>query len=459
MNNLKVGFSRVNITPMLGIPVSGYFVERYADGVLDELEINALALSCGNDKVVMLTCDLVGIKQELSERYRKHIAEVCNIPFEAVYLHATHTHTGPATRLESERNGANEQAVYGDKLVTEYIEILYHKFADAAKMAFDDLKPAKMGYAVGKAPNIAFIRRYVMKDGTIKTNPGVNNPDIVRPVGEIDDRVNVLRFDQQDGYSIVLGNFGNHPDVVGGCKISADWPGLTRHIFEKAVDNTRCIFFNGCQGDVNHVNVHPWPGFLNDTFNDFDDVSRGYGHSIHMGRVVAGAIMQVYDKVAYTDVDSIRYAQKVLNVPSNMPDPEDIPEATRINELHKAGKDNELPYEGMMLTTVVAEAGRIVRLKDGPEFFPMTLSAIAIGNVAFSGIPGEPFNGISRGIKETEGWDLILPTCITNGYEGYFPMKDAYDEGGYEARSSSFKAGVAELIVKESKEILNSLKK
>ncbi len=458
MNKLYAGFSRVNITPMLGIPVSGYFVERYADGVLDELEINALALSCGDDKVVMLTADLVGIKQDLSKRYREHIAEVCNIPVEAVYLHATHTHTGPATRYESERNGKTEESIRGDELVTEYIEILYHKFADAAKMAFDDLKPAKMGYAVGKASNIAFVRRYIMKDGSIRTNPGVNNPDIVRPVGDIDDRVNVVRFDQEGGQSLVLANVGNHPDVVGGCKISADWPGLTRRSFEKAIDNTRCIFFNGCQGDVNHVNVKPWPGFLNDTFEDFDNVSRGYGHAIHMSRVVAGAIMQVFDKVAYTDVDSIRYAQKVLNVPSNMPTPEEIPEAERIDALHKAGRDDELPYEGMMLTTVVAEAGRKLRLKDGPESFPMTLSSIAIGNIVFAGIPGEPFNGISKGIKSAEGWDLILPCCIVNGYEGYFPMIDSYNEGGYEAGSSNFKAGVAELIIDESIKLMQTLK-
>lgn len=34
-----------------------------------------------------------------------------------------------------------------------------------------------------------------------------------------------------------------------------------------------------------------------------------------------------------------------------------------------------------------------------------------------------------------------MPLCIANGYEGYFPMREAYDEGGYEARSSIFKGG------------------
>lgn len=42
--------------------------------------------------------------------------------------------------------------------------------------------------------------------------------------------------------------------------------------------------------------------------------------------------------------------------------------------------------------------------------------------------------------------------------EGYFPMQDSYDEGGYEARSSRFKAGVAELIIEKGQKLLESIK-
>ncbi len=83
----------------------------------------------------------------------------------------------------------------------------------------------------------------------------------------------------------------------------------------------------------------------------------------------------------------------------------------------------------------------------------------ALGNVALIGIPGEPFMDVGRALKKAEGWDLVLPTCITNGYEGYFPMLDAYDEGGYEARSSRFKAGVAEIIVEEGLQLLKEIQK
>ena len=89
----------------------------------------------------------------------------------------------------------------------------------------------------------------------------------------------------------------------------------------------------------------------------------------------------------------------------------------------------------------------------------MNLTGLAIGSVALLGIPGEPFNGVGVGIKSAEGWDMVMPCCLTNGAEGYFPMQDSYDEGGYEARSSRFKAGTAEIIVKEGVALLDSLRR
>lgn len=450
MGQLCAGFSRVDITPMMGVPIAGYYKPRFAEAVLDNLEINALALSCGDDKAVLMSADLCGIKRTQAKALAEAVAAATGLPAEAVYLHATHTHTGPVLP------GDGEAAP--NALVEEYFTFLCRRFADAAQMALADLKPARMGYGVGQAPNIAFIRRFRMKDGSIKTNPGVDNPDIVEPIGQVDERVNVVRFDRKGGDTLILVNFGDHPDVVGGSKISADWPGFLRRTVEKTLPHTRCLFFNGAQGDVNHVNVHPTGGYLNDMFLDFDDVARGYGHARYMGRVVAGGVLQAYDKVKYVDVDSLRFSQRTIRIPANRPTAEEIPEAHRIHALHTAGRDSELPYEGMMLTTVVAEAQRMVELEHGPDFFDMELSAVAVGNVVLIGVPGEPFNGIGLGLKAAEGWDLVCPCCLVNGSEAYFPMRECYEEGGYEARSSSMKAGCAELIIEEGTELLASLR-
>jgi len=46
---------------------------------------------------------------------------------------------------------------------------------------------------------------------------------------------------------------------------------------------------------------------------------RGYGHARYMGRVVTAGVLQVYDKVKYVDVESIRYKQRTIRVSANVP--------------------------------------------------------------------------------------------------------------------------------------------
>ncbi len=443
----------------MGTEIVGYFHPRYAKGILDELEINTLALSDGKNQVLILSADLCFISNAVQKSICENICRATGLSADQIFIHATHTHTGPVVSLE----GKNGMAVSGadDRSVAinrEYGQILCRKFADAAMLALQDLKPAKMGWAEGIAPNIAFVRRFRMKDGKVRTNPGVGNPDILHPIGDVDERVNVLRFDREGFDTIVLANLGCHPDVVGGDLISGDWPTLYRHRLEKAMDNVKTLFINGAEGDVNHVNVNAKDGDLNDTFHDFDDVSRGYGHARHMGNVIAGAVMQVYDKVNYIDVESVHSRVQAISVPSNMPKPEELPLAHKYNDLHKAGKDSAIPFEGMELTTVVAEAARMVRLAEGPATFSLNITGVTIGDVALLGIPGEPFNGVGVGLKKAEGWRLVLPCCNVNGAAGYFPMQDSYDEGGYEARSSSYKAGTAEQLIADGIQLLNSLR-
>ncbi len=448
--DLTVGFCRLDITPPLGVNLLGYYEERIADGILDNLEVNTIAVEKNGNTAVILAVDNIGIRTDFLNVVREKISLKTGLPQSAIYIHSTHTHTGPM--LNAEKNLEKQIEI-------DYARIAYDKFTDAAILAIQDLKPAKMGYAVTKAEGIGFNRRYLMKDGSICTNPGVNNPDVDKCIGLTDDEVIVLRFNRQDGNNIVIANYSNHADTVGGTKISADWVGQTRRIFEKTIDNTRCIVLNGTEGDINHINVRPKKGEFNGLKIDFDSVPRGYEHAVHMGNVLAGAIMQVYAKVNYVEIDNIGYATKMVEVPSNMPSQEDLERTKYVYEMHQAGRDSELPYKGMQLTTFVAEAARVYNLKDGPKFMPMIVSALNIGKIAMVGFAGEPFVGVGLEMKKTEGWDLVVPCCLVNGKEGYFPMQSSYDEGGYEAKCSLFKAGVAELLIKEGKKLLDELKK
>ena len=450
---LQVGYAKANINPPMGIHITGYFKVRKAEGILDDIEAVGVAFNHGEKTMLWLVVDNCGIGKDVFKRYRETLAEKVGLPIDAICIQVTHSHTTPALRKVA---AATEEEA---KVIDDYIDFVEKRLIDVANFAIADLKPAKMGYGVGQAPNIAFIRRYRMKDGSVRTNPGVLNPDIVEPIGQVDERVSVLRFDREGATTVVMVNFANHPDTVGGNLISGDWPTLTRHYVERALDNVKCIFFNGHQGDVNHVNVHPTKGDFNGMFNDFDGCSRGYEHTKYMARVVTGGVLQAFDKVNYVDNDEIKFMQRTVEIPANKTENDDVELAEKYLQLHREGKDEEIPFKAMMLTTVLAESARIVRMQSAPDNYPFLLSAISIGNVAVAGLPGEPFNAIGRAIRLTEGYDLIIPCCIVNGYRGYFPMQDSYDEGGYEARSSSFKAGVGEKIVAYGKELLIDLKK
>ena len=452
MNDFQVGYAQVNINPPLGIGIYGYYVPRYAQGFLDDLEASALALSCGGKKIVLISLDHLGPATEMIHRYRAAIAQANGIGEEDIFLSSTHTHTSAFVTLNF--------TFYADpEPINRYADLVESRLVDVVKMALADLKPAKMGFITGYAPErVAYIRRYKMKDGSTFTCPPINDPNIDHALGELDQRVHVLRFDQENGQSIVILNYGVHADTINGDLLSSDWPGWTRRTIAKALDGVKCMCFVGCQGDVGSTNVFPSGGDMNDTEISFDNEMKSPGMARFVGRALAGTILQVYDKVEYIDVDSINILHKTINVGSNKPNPEDLPKAHLYKELHDAGRDEDIPFTAMELTTVVAEAIRMCNLENGPDFFPLEMTGVQIGSVAMIGLPGEPFTDIGVQIKDTEGWSMIMPCCITNGYEGYLPTKDAFDEGGYEARASVFQSNVAELLVNGGKDLLSELK-
>lgn len=452
MSKFQVGYASVNINPPLGIRVAGYFIERNAKGFLDDLEVGALVIKMGRKKIAMVSVDHCGIAGPIMEEYYKVIKARTAFKRENVFIACTHTHTGADIKGSIGATDPNFDQV-------RYAKFLGERIADAINLAECDLKDAKMGYIVGYAPErVAYIRRYKMKDGSTMTCPPVDDPNISHPLGTLDQRVNVVRFDRVGGETVVLVNYGLHADTVNGELISSDWPGWMRRTLDKALDGVKTIFFNGAEGDVGSTNVHPKDGDMNDTEISFDNEMKSPGMARFVGRAIAGTVLQVYDKVKYVDVDDIAIIRKDIEIAANVPAKEDLPRAHEYRDLHLAGRDDLIPYTAMELTTVVAEALRMCRLENGPESFTLTLTGVKLGDIAFVGIPGEPFTDIGVGIKDTEGWGLILPCALVNGSRGYFPMQSAYDDGGYEVRSSNYKAGVAETIIARGKELLSELK-
>lgn len=458
-NTLQAGFSRVNITPPLGTPLIGYYniVERLAEIILDELEVNALAVSDGKNQVVIMAADLLLIGNDATLEYRQCVAEATGLPLDNIILSCTHTHSGPMTV----KSNANEHRIKGN----QYIDFLKARFCDAAKLALADLKPAKMGWAVGHAPDVSFVRRYVMKNGSVRTNPDGYEKDIVRPVNVADDRVNVLRFIREGGKEIALANFGTHAcTLLDDTKVSADFPGVVRKTVE-AVLPVHCLFFSGAQGDTNHKNFQR-TRYLDDPFMlKYDEIDRkynytGWSHANHVGRAVGGAVLQVYGDMEWVDVDNVSSICAMCTVPTNKAKPEEIPWAQQVMDLHNAGRDSEIEHdpERIKVGHVVARASRMLRMQNAPDVYDIPFCAVRIGPAVFLGIGGEPFNNVGVALKEKSGYDITLPMCCTNGYQGYYPMMECYEEGGYEAGSSPFAPGCAEKLIEVGLDLANQLK-
>ena len=471
----KAGFARVDVTPPLGSFMPGYYQDRRAKSVLDPLEINMVAFADGSSTAFVAQVDTEGISEDIANLMRAAVEKATGVPREAILFHASHTHDGGYLARGLKNEDMSGVAGRPTEVDDVYYKLVVTRAADAAVAAVADLKPAKLSCGRSEAKRISFGRRYLMKNGKVVTNPGTNNPDIVRPVGNPpDEQVQVLRIDRADARPICIINFQTHPDVVGGETITADWPGLTRKVFEAATfGDSRCLVLNGTQGDVNHCNVLPKPGELNGLKRDFDAVDRGYDHAKHMANVLAAAALNVWMKCVPLEAGAIRCGVENVTIPANRAkdsDEKNLAWANDVWALHEkseaegiAGGDKDhvaLKYgwSGMELTTEVARAGRIRKMAKFKGDHVLPLNTIAIGSaLAFASFPGEPFNDIGKAIKAKSPFALTMCMCLTNGNRGYFPFSDSYTQGGYESATSPFGPTVADDLIAGELRLLNRL--
>ena len=229
---MKTGYSKICINPPYGAPIVGYYEHRYVKGILDNLYARAVAFDDGHKKSVVIALDLCLLAQKYYDEMKEEINKATGIEKNAIFINCSHTHTGPVVGKDFASDDRSSEA---------YDTFLITSVRDAAVYALNDLEESKFGVAKGEAKNISFVRRYRMKDGSVATNPGVNNPNIDYPLAEPNETVKLIKITREGSYDIFMVNFGTHPDSVGGEYISADYMGFVCDIIEKAVPNTKCI--------------------------------------------------------------------------------------------------------------------------------------------------------------------------------------------------------------------------
>ena len=196
----KAGAATTNITPPLGVRLSGGFLPRPAEEVLDELHAKAIAVSDGVTSLAIVACDLIAMTRDRADAVKRRVETLCGIPAANILVACTHTHTGPAPCW-----------VLAVEPENAYMDWACLKIADAVALAARRMRDARAGAAAGTIPGQVFNRRWWLKDGSVKMNPGHQNPNLVRPAGPTDPQFSILALEGVDGTPIaLLANYALH---------------------------------------------------------------------------------------------------------------------------------------------------------------------------------------------------------------------------------------------------------
>ena len=446
---LLAGYAETVITPPLGLRIPGYFSVRPAEGIINDLKARAVAFQSGEKKAIFILCDALNIITLGYEQLRDKIAARCEMDPDAVSISCNHSHTAVLIYSEDETDTS-----YGEKTELEaiYAARQHQQLTDLAQFAFEDLHPVTaMKTAKGEAKGVGFLRRYRMKDGTCATNPVKRVDEIAHPEGTSDESLQLVRILREDAKEIVLINFGTHADTIGGKKFCADYTGYVCDFMKAALEEkAEVIDFVGCQGDSNHVNFMNLPG---------GKWPKGPDFAKSMARKLVGEALKIYDDAQDLPIDGeIRTKKVTVAIGKNPYDPADVPVAREICRLYDELKTNKDPVF-KTFKMGVPEARRIIRNLDRPDTYYVTLHGVSVGDFAFVGIPGEPFQQIGVLAKEASPFAMTFLACCTNGRVGYFPSKEAFAEAGYERSTSDFAWDCAEIVTNGIIKALNEMKK
>ena len=134
IKTLKVGVAQSDITPPIGTCLAGYFNKRVSTGIIHPLRAKAIVAGSGDERVALITCDLITMTAEVCQRVRKIVHDATGILESHVMICSTHTHTGPDLRPSNANCPRNE----------EYYEGVPARIAQAAIDAANSQKDAVM---------------------------------------------------------------------------------------------------------------------------------------------------------------------------------------------------------------------------------------------------------------------------------------------------------------------------
>ncbi|MCM4168581.1 hypothetical protein KCTC52924_02158 [Arenibacter antarcticus] len=234
--SLLAGFAKVNITPTIvegspnleigefnRIKLAGYGDGKIANGVHDSIYAKAIALQVGEQKLVLISADLLLMPEPVVIAVSEKLKGL--IERDQLLFGATHTHSSIGNCLPSYVGES-----FGGAYQPEMVAWLSDKFVTLIKKAIADKHPTKFSSGYIRVPNV------------------VRNRIIGEP-GRLNDKLDVLSFVQDNGKKATIGIYSAHATVIStfNDKFSGDYPGyFQRHLEANGTD--LALFFAGTVG-------------------------------------------------------------------------------------------------------------------------------------------------------------------------------------------------------------------
>jgi hypothetical protein len=427
MDTLYAGATRVDITPELGHNLAGWIDIRPATRQVTPILAHVLALMFDKTRIIIITCDLVGMGEDLRKRIEEIVQKDCNVPPQQLFILPTHNHYGPSVSgsyaSNAERTG--QENAYTEALIT--------KFAAAARTAMDNLKPAQMTISYTQEATHIQNDRFWRKDGTINW-VGKREKEFVKDSGPIDPQVATLRIaDAQDNTIATLYNYACHANAAeedGFSAISWDWPGYATQVIETALGGEAFFLVGACG------NIHP----LRE------------GNASEMGQKIGNVIVEAVKNSSPLPAAFLKTgAQEMVLPPRDFTgfDPHQI--ELICSQLWDAETQGKVQAIFMKILDDLKTKGLPDQVRQ--------LRVFAIGDLAFVFIPGELFVELGMEIKRRSPFTHTFVVESLSESLGYIPTRIAYEEGGYQpAVGTRLAPGGGELIVEKSIGMLADLK-
>lgn len=381
MTKLRAGYGETIITPPLGLELSGYgfYLDRRAASVHDDLKARVLYLDDGGTPLVIAGCDLIGFNVEDADRVRKALSAALGVPLERILLGCSHTHTGPAT-LHLPGLGERD-AAYNASVPALVVE--------AARRAAADVAEASFAYASEAVEPIGYNRRVNTFDG-------------------VDPYLRAAYFTRADR-KIMLLTYACHAVTLGrSTAVSADWPGALIKEVERR--GHKAVFLQGFCGDIDPTtNLNRWGAGTEEDLRLY-------------GQILSDRLFKAERYAKSGPAPGLKAAEKRIAVPLAVPTREGVEEAAALFLKFNSTFPLADRFADWWLETARARHDAVFRK---PRLENVPVQVLGIGGLRIAALPGEVFTVYGKRLKEA--WADIMPVGYAGGDIGYFPPADAYD--------------------------------